>query len=529
MIDRDGTPKVADFGLAQSLDDAGRSGIGGTPAFMSPEQWAGEQVGAASDQYSLAAVLAMALGARCPRWLRPRLARAKAERPEDRYRSIRAFAEAIDPGRRRRRAALVSAALAVIAIAVTVTEVVRRADPIADACAIANAPYFTPFEQLPAEQGLVAAGATPDAVKRFSTAAALYSTKHAAAAARVCEQYPASPQATRTFELAIACIADHRRQFTAAIARVQAVSHAELPMTIQWLHDLTTVEDCENPAVLAAEHAARSTGPALVVRVAGASLMRAALADERIGNNVVAEREARVALAMLRPFGGVVLAKSLVNYVLAATPVTTLPALASKIREAIALADAAHADQIRATAMVRLIEMYAHSAGHEQEALDNATLARSAIEAAGQDQGMGPVLDEALGIAQLGLGHNEEAREAFDRARARIAKVVAADDPRVLEYTYIVGLPLVRMGRYAEAASYFSNALAVAIQIFGPDAAAITVYEANLAIAHALARDCTSALREARHSLAILERSSAPDSVKTRMVLEVEGGCDVLA
>jgi serine/threonine-protein kinase len=55
-------PKVADFGLAKKLEDAGQTSTGvvkGTPSYMAPEQAAGKTkaVGPAADVYALGAVL----------------------------------------------------------------------------------------------------------------------------------------------------------------------------------------------------------------------------------------------------------------------------------------------------------------------------------------------------------------------------------------------------------------------------------------------------------------------------------------
>ena len=72
LLTADGTPKIADFGLARRLDDrAGltRSGIPlGTPNYMAPEQALGltHAIGPAADVYALGAILYEALTGRPP-------------------------------------------------------------------------------------------------------------------------------------------------------------------------------------------------------------------------------------------------------------------------------------------------------------------------------------------------------------------------------------------------------------------------------------------------------------------------------
>jgi putative two-component system response regulator len=70
LIHRDGTPVLADFGLAKMADSlrslTATGTVMGTPEYMSPEQGAGDVIGPASDRYSLAVVAYEMLTGRVP-------------------------------------------------------------------------------------------------------------------------------------------------------------------------------------------------------------------------------------------------------------------------------------------------------------------------------------------------------------------------------------------------------------------------------------------------------------------------------
>jgi WD40 repeat protein len=70
LLDETGSPRIADFGLAQRLDaDSTLTHTGavmGTPAFMAPEQARGEKVGTSADLYALGAILYACLTGRPP-------------------------------------------------------------------------------------------------------------------------------------------------------------------------------------------------------------------------------------------------------------------------------------------------------------------------------------------------------------------------------------------------------------------------------------------------------------------------------
>ena len=130
LLQTDGTPVLADFGLARMAGSTRRitaSGmVMGTPEYMSPEQAADESIGPASDRYSFAVVAYQMLTGRVPfdaetpaavllshvtrpmpatvelrgelsAHLEDVLRRALAKRPEDRHPSTASFVAALKP------------------------------------------------------------------------------------------------------------------------------------------------------------------------------------------------------------------------------------------------------------------------------------------------------------------------------------------------------------------------------------------------------------------------------------------------
>jgi len=57
MLNKEGIPKIADFGIAQLTQQTSELGVWGTPSYMSPEQLKEESIGNYSDIFSLGCVL----------------------------------------------------------------------------------------------------------------------------------------------------------------------------------------------------------------------------------------------------------------------------------------------------------------------------------------------------------------------------------------------------------------------------------------------------------------------------------------
>jgi len=70
MFDNRGTPYVVDFGIAKLLEgSANMTSTGmvmGTPAYMAPEQWRGDKISAATDQYAMGVLMYILLTGRQP-------------------------------------------------------------------------------------------------------------------------------------------------------------------------------------------------------------------------------------------------------------------------------------------------------------------------------------------------------------------------------------------------------------------------------------------------------------------------------
>ena len=149
LFDKEGTPKLGDFGLvrpvdapvekAEPIDPSSKltetGSVMGTPAYMPPEQRLGLRVDARADQYSFAKSLQEALGKEVPAKLLPILTRALADLPDERYASMAPLLDDLARARRGNRTRWIAAgSTAAVLGAVAIAWGFGRAQSAGDPC-----------------------------------------------------------------------------------------------------------------------------------------------------------------------------------------------------------------------------------------------------------------------------------------------------------------------------------------------------------------------------------------------------------
>jgi len=270
MLGDDGRLRVVDFGLA--AEDV----TGGTPGYMSPEQRAGDNVEAATDQYALATSLGEALGSP-PAWLARVIARATAEAPADRYPSMHALERALadDPRTRWTRRTLFAAPVVLAVAGFAIGARVTGGDEPCSGGAELLAGAWTPQRGAELAQRIAQLG-TPYALSasgevRTRTAAlgAAWLSAHGSS----CTAHSRRELTDELYDRATVCLARSRVGFGDALQLLARAQPTELAPAIQALAAVERPERCADPIALAAE-AAPQVAP--VARAIEAQIERAA-------------------------------------------------------------------------------------------------------------------------------------------------------------------------------------------------------------------------------------------------------------
>jgi eukaryotic-like serine/threonine-protein kinase len=550
LLDRAGVPKVVDFGLADSRPGgesaSPRSGdritqpgrVVGTPAFMSPEQRRGDDVGPATDQYSLCAAIATALDEaspdrahRAPRWLRRVLARGMASEPAGRYPSLAALVAALDPAARaRRQLALTGAAVLVFGAAIATVVAWPRADVLAAECATAadaRARLWTPADREAIARAMQATGlAVAEAtIQRATAEIESYAAAIADTEAVLCERSAHQSELVALRAVGLECLANRRAGLASAIARLRHANADATRTAMALLHALDNVPECANLGAMKAELAARANPAVFAARLEARRMIDHARAAYDTGRYRDALVFARRAVERARSVGGAVLATALIGYGDLVILHEGYAAGEPAYLEAVEVTEATQADELRALAMANLMAARAREPGREREALAMRPLVEAAIERANVREPLLPVVLHAAGSAQLRLGQLEAAVASFKTALQRARAILPPGDPRLPDYIYPVGLALGYQRKDREALAFHDEAYRVAVAVWGTGHPNAERFAINLAVKRAALGDCDTALGELARAREAIVGVLPADSAERLLIAELTGTC----
>ncbi|MDX2092784.1 MAG: serine/threonine-protein kinase [Kofleriaceae bacterium] len=509
MIDRDGSARVADFGLvarinvenardqesatrlsssalspsAPSPSPALSSGVlpmtepftaVGTPAYMAPEQKRGASVTARTDQWSWGTALAEALGARqVSARIRRVIARATHDEPSARFTDLATAAGALVPSTRRAWPWVVGGAMVVAAATVVLAQ--RGGAESADPC-LAEARAVTAAWEArgPAIATAFEATGHPSWKGRFEAteraargAASLWSD----AMTSVCRTAKA-----RAVDAEAACLDQQRAN---AVSLFDELARADRKLVDQG--PLAT---------------SRLPRPAACLE---ANVLEHVRAPMILGAPLAAELAAHKAKAGLRPPADVV---------------DGLAALAAR-------AKVFGAAQIEGEARLLLGEMQSRL---RRDGEANATLEEAAQAAARARDDRVTALARLLQAGQAALLTTDRDR-ATTLGQVAAAAVERAGNPSELraQLENIRGGIAYARGEYEAARAHYLASVAARIETFGPDAPTVAHGKQNLALALGQLGKKDEARRETEEALAMMERVLGADHPELAVPLNTLG------
>lgn len=558
LVGRDGIVRVTDFGLAGRPGD--REIRGGTAGYMAPEQRAGADVDARVDQFAFCVALEQALDAP-PAWLRRTLARGRDDRPAMRFASMNDLLAAVlhDPRRRWHRLSAGLAALAVIGVAGALVQrnLSAASSPVCTGASARIAETWNPSRARRIHAAFLASG-KPYAeaawgvfergIDRYRDGWVAMHTE-ACLATRVRREH-----SEQLLDERMACLEDRRGELAGFVRVFFAPDVTAIESAGTAVQRLSSVESCGD--VSEQRRAARGTvDPVHTVRVIA---LRARLAEARALDDASRFAAAlpivRKVIEGARAVGDKLLladALLLEGDVLASKG--DAPAAEPVLFAAIAAADAAGADEMRARGWTTLVRVLGTDRAKLEQARSIAELARATSERLGarpqlvanlafalvpiltqageleaaeraarealaiEEQIGGPdnlLLATALGYLaniQLAQGHYPEARALYGRELEIVERSLGADHPRVARTIDNRGISAFYAGHYADALADHERAIAISERALGPEHPDLAVSLGNAATAIYGLGETAKAAEYFARAIAVFERARDAD------------------
>jgi tetratricopeptide (TPR) repeat protein len=566
LLDRDGAPHVADFGVARSRswgDDAplvpisGRpsdasiavtrtAALVGTPLYMSPEQLAGEPATPASDQFSFFVALYTALyGERpfsggtiaelraavdaglparrathggAPGRLWPVIRRGLAVRPTDRFPTLAAALDALERAARPRwpRRALIAAGVTLAAVAaVAWWRAASTAPP--DPCRGAGdsiAAVWGPTQRdgLAARFAQVDPTIGADTARRTGDGLDAYGERWRAMSLAACRAVRvAGEQSEADLALRTRCLDRRKRSLVALVTTLSEAERATVVRAVDAVGMLPSIDTCADLAALAApvpppDGADRARVDELETRLAAVEARHAA-GDYPRGAELAEPVVAAAIELGYRPLE----AEALVARARLRSELGDHAGERDDLDRAILAASAGHADQVGAGAAVELMITVGHRLGDPGAAAALDRAAGAAVERAGGGAELEAAITRARAILAFAQGDPDAAERGFRQLLERAERQHGANARELLPA--LRGLAAVAGQRMDGAALLAVNERILAVQraTVAADHPDIATTLASVGYAQYLAGQFAAAVTSYEDAIARRERYLGPD------------------
>jgi eukaryotic-like serine/threonine-protein kinase len=538
-----GRARVVDFGLAADIGDLpeGRelaaSGLDaatltqtgmvlGTPAYMAPEQRVGARATAASDQYSFCIALWEALsGARpndkdklpvrpIPRSIKRVLERGLAEDPDERWPSMVALLDALEPALASHRLALMGGAIVALAAIAMVFAIARRENAVRPTCGVARERLagIWDADRRAAMRAAFLGTKLPYAERQWFAAeesvdhytADWVARSDATCRAAESDELPKSVADTRQ-----ACLdrhLDHLRAWVDLFGKADARLVRDAARAGAGLEDLAV---CDDPSVAAEIRPATATLAAQVQ----------VLQDHVVAADLVATyQDYKKGLAQLRQYLAAarqldytpLVVQTLLAIGHAEQTATEFKAAVEADLEVRDLAEATHQDLVRARAYVGLCFEYA-SLMQFDKAHDAARVGRSILRSVSDTTARQPRigLDQGEAVAYWNGGNRPAALELLLKVDREL-RALHGDRFQLAANEVTLGGLFGELGRYDEAIAYLERALRRYVEMQGDAHPNVASIMNNLGTTAYFQGDYAHAADRFREAIAVRDRAGIP-------------------
>jgi eukaryotic-like serine/threonine-protein kinase len=508
LIGGDGRPRVTDFGVAATAGEATASPaplpvntatatLVGTPAYMSPEQWAGEAVDPRTDQFAFCVALWEALhgerpfagdspgelraavrsgvvrapvNRRVPRWLDAVLRRGLAVDPAARWPDLASLLAVIARKRRRWRGWVVaSAALAGAGVASAVVALQPAGEPPCSAVATPFTAMWNPVERARIGLGFGATGGSLAAATwgRLAPVIDGWGARWVAMRREAClATQQRHEQSATLMDLRMACLEDRRRELGGMLHGFASASPEVVASAIQGMSRLEPIARCTDAAALTSVAPPPAAIAPAVDRLKSEVAEIAAAAWLDRGGPYLARADRAVATARGLGYGPLEAEALFANGL--AQDGDGKYELALRSFEAAALAaDRSGDDRLRARTWIEVIWVAGVQLRRGREALRARDLAVGALGRL-RDPGTLPILQHKhTADAHLELNQPDQALREIDAALA----LVGSTTDVVLHAGVLAskGVVLSVLRRFDDALAVYREALAKLEPELGPD------------------------------------------------------------